>query len=94
VLMTTAIVLPVPLADCLAVSGPAAILCPYLCAVLILTASSLLCVTARANSLLSSCCSSDCRVGAGLVMTSGGLPYISKPASRWRHLPRPGEACC
>jgi hypothetical protein len=23
-----------------------------------------------------------------------GLPYISKPASCWQHLPRPGEACC
>ena len=68
-----------------------------LCAVLILTAS-LLCVAARANSL-SSCCSSDCRVGTGVVMTSGGLPYISKPASCWRHLPRPRgglllTSCC
>jgi hypothetical protein len=40
-----------------------------------------------------------CRVGAGLVMPSGGLPYISKPASCWQHLPPPGgglllTSCC
>jgi hypothetical protein len=65
-----------------------------LCAAVLILAASLLCVAARANSL-PSCCSSDCRVGTGLVMTtSGGLPYISKPASCWQHLPRPGEACC
>jgi hypothetical protein len=58
-----------------------------LCAVLIITASRL-CVVARANSL-SYCCSSDCRVGTGLVMASGGLPYISKPAIKLLAAPPP-----